>query len=153
VPSCYFAASVDTSQRQVKECAQQPGSVVTTACQEDDCRGHVHGPATIVGNGWVSRVRCCNLSHIRVTLVSIAIDMATKGDVVMADATPGSQGTNDVADLLQTNHSDAFAFSHTETLALELYDQLQELELQRSLLEAQQSGKCYAGTRLTVVLN
>ena len=77
--------------------------------------------------------------------------MASKGDVVMADATPRSQGADDVGDLLQTNHSDAFAFSHTEALALELYDQLQELELQRSLLEAQQSGGCYAGTRLFVI--
>ena len=34
----------------------------------------------------------------------------------------------------------AFAFSETEKLALQLYDQLKELELQHSLIEAQQSG-------------
>ncbi|KAI4927349.1 hypothetical protein J4E85_005859 [Alternaria conjuncta] len=66
--------------------------------------------------------------------------MAAKGDVDMADATAKTQDPNDYADLLQTNHSDAFAFSDTEELALQLYDQLKELELQQSLLQAQQSG-------------
>lgn len=66
--------------------------------------------------------------------------MAAKGDVGMADATAKTQDPNDYADLLQTNHSDAFAFSDTEELALQLYDQLKELELQQSLLQAQQSG-------------
>jgi hypothetical protein len=94
------------------------------------------------------------LSHAREISPGIAIDMAAKGDVDMADAIPKAQGPNDVADLLQTNHNDAFAFSHTEALALELYDQLQELELQRSLLEAQQSGRHYAGTwRLWTLTN
>ncbi|KAI4633353.1 hypothetical protein J4E80_000718 [Alternaria sp. BMP 0032] len=66
--------------------------------------------------------------------------MAAKGDVDMADATTKTQDPSDYADLLQTNHSDAFAFSDTEELALQLYDQLKELELQQSLLQAQQSG-------------
>jgi hypothetical protein len=66
--------------------------------------------------------------------------MATKGDVDMADATTKTQHASHYADLLQTNHSDAFAFSDTEKLALQLYDQLKELELQQSLLKAQQSG-------------
>jgi hypothetical protein len=66
--------------------------------------------------------------------------MATKGDVEMVDATAKLQDPNDHADLLQTNHSDAFAFSETEKLALQLYDQLKELELELSLLHAQQSG-------------
>jgi hypothetical protein len=66
--------------------------------------------------------------------------MAARGDVDMADATPRLQDSNDYADLLQSNHSDAFAFSETEKLALQLYDQLKELELQQSLLGAPQSG-------------
>ena len=69
--------------------------------------------------------------------------MATKPDTEMADATDRVQGTQDYTDLLQTNHSDAFAFSESEKLALDLYDQLRELELQRSLLQAQQSGTSF----------
>ncbi|KAF1947829.1 hypothetical protein EJ02DRAFT_440015 [Clathrospora elynae] len=65
--------------------------------------------------------------------------MATTRDVEMADSTAKSQDPNDYADLLQTNYSDAFAFSDTESLALELYDQLRELELQQSLLQAHDS--------------
>jgi hypothetical protein len=81
-------------------------------------------------------------THSRVSayLEVIAINMATKDDVEMVDATTKVQDSNDYADLLQTNHSDAFAFSESERLALELYDQLRELELQQSLLQAQQSG-------------
>jgi hypothetical protein len=71
---------------------------------------------------------------------SVAINMATENDVAMIDATAKPQDTNDYADLLQTNHSDAFAFSEREKLALQLYDQLRELELEQSLLQAQQSG-------------
>jgi hypothetical protein len=66
--------------------------------------------------------------------------MAAKDDVDMKDATTKVQDPSDYADLLQTNHSDAFAFSESEQLALELYDQLRELELEQSLLQAQQSG-------------
>ncbi|KAF1842407.1 uncharacterized protein K460DRAFT_389065 [Cucurbitaria berberidis CBS 394.84] len=66
--------------------------------------------------------------------------MATKGDVEMADVAAKVQDPHDYADLLQTNYSDAFAFSESEELALELYDQLRELELQQSLLQAQQSA-------------
>ncbi|KAF2747987.1 hypothetical protein M011DRAFT_493896 [Sporormia fimetaria CBS 119925] len=40
------------------------------------------------------------------------------------------------ADLLQTNHNDAFAFSEREQAALRLYDQLRDLELERSLRES-----------------
>lgn len=58
----------------------------------------------------------------------------------MADATVKMQDPKDYTDLLQTSHSDAFAFSESEKLALELYDQLRELELQQSLLRAHQSG-------------
>ena len=66
--------------------------------------------------------------------------MATKVDVEMADSNAKVQNPSDYADLLQTNHSDAFAFSDTEKLALQLYDLLKELELQQSLIRAQQSG-------------
>jgi hypothetical protein len=61
-------------------------------------------------------------------------------DDEMVDSNAKVQDPNDHADLLQTNHSDAFAFSDTEKLALQLYDQLKEVELQQSLTRAQQSG-------------
>lgn len=66
--------------------------------------------------------------------------MANDGDVEMADATARVQDPGAYQDLLQTNHSDAFAFTELEKRALALYDQLRELELQQSLLQAQQSG-------------
>lgn len=66
--------------------------------------------------------------------------MATGDDVDMVDATAKAVDVGDYADLLQTNHSDAFAFSQTEQLALDLYDQLRELELEQSLFQAQQPG-------------
>lgn len=82
-----------------------------------------------------------SLSQSRVKQFDIvAIKMATKFDVEMIDATAKLQAPNDYADLLQTDYSDAFAFSETEKLALQLYDQLKELELELSLLQAQQSG-------------
>ncbi|KAF3038720.1 hypothetical protein E8E11_003295 [Didymella keratinophila] len=56
----------------------------------------------------------------------------------MADANAKSPDLGDLGDLLQTNHSDALVFTETENLALELYDQLRELELQQSLLRAQE---------------
>ncbi|KAH7077799.1 centromere protein H (CENP-H)-domain-containing protein [Paraphoma chrysanthemicola] len=65
--------------------------------------------------------------------------MATKSDVEMFDAATKEHDPGDYADLLQTNHHDAFAFTETEQLALGLYDQLRELELQQSLLQAQQT--------------
>lgn len=66
--------------------------------------------------------------------------MATMNDTTMAEAPKASRSASDYSDLLQTPHSDAFAFSETEALALELYDQLRELEIQKSLLEAQNRG-------------
>jgi hypothetical protein len=66
--------------------------------------------------------------------------MATKDDIVMGDATAIPQDAGDFSDLLQSNHSDAFAFTESEKLVLKLYDQLRELELQHSLLQAQQAG-------------
>jgi hypothetical protein len=52
----------------------------------------------------------------------------------------GPQGPESYSDLLQTSYNDAFAFSEREQVALSLYDQVRELELQRSLLEAQAEG-------------
>jgi hypothetical protein len=66
--------------------------------------------------------------------------MAAKEDVEMIDAAAKLQDPNEYADLLQTDHSDAFAFSESEKRALQLYDQLKELELELNLLQAQQSG-------------
>jgi hypothetical protein len=66
--------------------------------------------------------------------------MSIKGDIEMADASGKSLHAGDIGALLQTNHSDAFAFTESEKLALEQYDQLRELELQQSLLQAQQAG-------------
>lgn len=71
----------------------------------------------------------------------------------MADAAVGSQDAGDISDLLQTNHSDAFAFNESEKLALELYDQLRELELQQSLLRAQDSGRSSCCTKARIVAN
>lgn len=73
--------------------------------------------------------------------------MANKGDTVMADANAKSPDLGDLEELLQTNHSDALVFTETENLALELYDQLRELELQQSLLRAQETGTSYCSTR------
>ncbi|EMD60958.1 hypothetical protein COCSADRAFT_39666 [Bipolaris sorokiniana ND90Pr] len=69
--------------------------------------------------------------------------MATRGDVDMVDVGAKTQDAHDDADLLQTTHSDAFALSDTEMLALQLYDQLKELELQQSLLQAQQAAQAH----------
>jgi hypothetical protein len=66
--------------------------------------------------------------------------MATRDDVDMVDATTKVQDPTDYADLLQTPHSNAFAFSENEQLAIDLYDKLIEMELEQSLLVAQQSG-------------
>ena len=63
--------------------------------------------------------------------------MASANDTAMADATSSSRRQADYSDLLQTSHSDAFAFSPQEKHVLELYGQLRELELQQSLLQAQ----------------
>jgi hypothetical protein len=52
----------------------------------------------------------------------------------------GPQEPDGYSDLLQTIHCDAFVFSEGEQAALDLYDQLQELELQKSLLESQAEG-------------
>jgi hypothetical protein len=71
-----------------------------------------------------------------------AVNMATEQDVEMLDPSTRLQGLEDFAELLQTNHNDAFAFSQSEKLALQLYDQLRELELQQSLLQAQEIGTC-----------
>jgi hypothetical protein len=67
-------------------------------------------------------------------------NMAISDDVEMVDATTKVQDPNDYSGLLKTNHSDAFAFSAAEELALRLYDQLREFELQQSLLQVQQSS-------------
>jgi hypothetical protein len=74
--------------------------------------------------------------------------MATRGDVDMTDVAAKAHEAHDHADVLQTTYSDAFAFSDTEMLALQLYDQLKELELQQSLLQAQQSGTLYTSRRV-----
>jgi hypothetical protein len=66
--------------------------------------------------------------------------MATVNDSTMADAAQAPLGVSDYSDLLQTPHCNAFTFSDTEALALELYDQLRELEVQASLVEAQTGG-------------
>ncbi|KAF1978343.1 hypothetical protein BU23DRAFT_449638 [Bimuria novae-zelandiae CBS 107.79] len=62
--------------------------------------------------------------------------MASANDVAMTDGAEKRLYPNDYADLLQTPYSDAFAFSDVEQLALELHDQLRELELEKSLIEA-----------------
>lgn len=49
----------------------------------------------------------------------------------------------DLAGLLSTEHSDALRLNDTERLILELYDQEEELRLEQSLYEAQNSGEFY----------
>ncbi|KAF2644988.1 hypothetical protein P280DRAFT_504460 [Massarina eburnea CBS 473.64] len=66
--------------------------------------------------------------------------MSAMNDITMADTAAGAQKPGGTSGLLQTPHSDAFAFSDLERRALELYDQLRELELQKSLIEAQESA-------------
>jgi hypothetical protein len=67
--------------------------------------------------------------------------MSTAKDVFMGDrVTAHAISANDYSDLLQTPHADAFAFSEPEQFALQLYDQLRELELEKSLLEAHAKG-------------
>jgi hypothetical protein len=81
------------------------------------------------------------------------IIMAPKQDVDMADSPPKPQDPNDYADLLQTNYTDAFAFTETEKLALGLYDQLREVELQQSLLHAHRDGTYVSTCALPWVLS
>ncbi|KAF1959933.1 hypothetical protein CC80DRAFT_440129 [Byssothecium circinans] len=66
--------------------------------------------------------------------------MAAVNDITMADLNAKVHTSTEVSGLLTTPHCDAFAFSDLERRALELCDQLQELELQRSLIEAQESA-------------
>jgi hypothetical protein len=77
--------------------------------------------------------------------------MATKQDVEMADTAAKVHEPSEFTDLLQTKYTDAFAFSETEKLALELYDQMRELELQISLLRAQQDGTSH--TRAQIIIS
>jgi hypothetical protein len=56
-------------------------------------------------------------------------------ETMMVDVPVAPQKVDDHAELMQTLYSDAFAFSERERLALELHDQLRELELQLSLIE------------------
>ena len=67
--------------------------------------------------------------------------MATVNDTAVNNRTDEPHSANDYTDLLQTDHHDAFAFSDQEQFALQLYDQLRELELQNSLYQAQTNGK------------
>ncbi|CAN9316571.1 unnamed protein product [Alternaria alternata] len=76
--------------------------------------------------------------------------MAARGRVDMTDVASRTQDASDYADLLQTNHSDAFAFSEAEKLALQLYDQLKELELQHNAHDASATPDDLLEGRLTV---
>jgi len=67
----------------------------------------------------------------------------------MVDKDPITSSINDYSSLLQTPHSDAFAFSETEQRVLQLYDQLQELGLQEGLIEAQVKGTPHRKKRVT----
>ena len=79
-------------------------------------------------------------ARMRVNSNNAFLNMSTMNDITMGDAATNTQNPDGYSDLLQTPHSDAFAFSESEALALELYDQLRELELQRALIEAQDDG-------------
>ncbi|KAF2107884.1 centromere protein H (CENP-H)-domain-containing protein [Lophiotrema nucula] len=62
--------------------------------------------------------------------------MAAINHATMTDPDAKISSATDYSNLLQTHHSDTFAFSEQEDLALKLYDQLRELELQRSLIKS-----------------
>ena len=62
--------------------------------------------------------------------------MAAADDLHMADHAAKPPHPDDFSDLLHTPYSDAFGFSDAEQRALDLYDKLRELELERSLIEA-----------------
>ncbi|PVI07329.1 hypothetical protein DM02DRAFT_608876 [Periconia macrospinosa] len=67
--------------------------------------------------------------------------MAATQDVIMTDGAAETKTVaSDLSSLLHTPHSDAFAFSDLEERVLQLYDQLRELELQRSLIKAHESA-------------
>lgn len=77
--------------------------------------------------------------------------MESNKDVDMVDAGAKPLGSSGYADLLQTDHTDAFAFAETEKRALALYDQLRELELQLSLLQAQSGTLMHCSISLTTI--
>ncbi|KAF2205977.1 hypothetical protein GQ43DRAFT_384722 [Delitschia confertaspora ATCC 74209] len=58
-------------------------------------------------------------------------------DTIMTDAPSKMESNSDVSPLIQTPHSDAFAFSDQEKRILALYDQIQDLELQQSFFQTQ----------------
>lgn len=118
------------------------------------------GPASLHHGPWahwetrsnqatrLSRSHCPRTAvHALEVAAVTAIAMAASTDVQMVDVSVKAQDTGDYADLLQTNHADAFAFSEAEMLALQLFDQLHELELEHSLLQAQQSGTSSVSSR------
>ena len=76
--------------------------------------------------------------------------MADTGDTVILDAAVKLQAAGDISDLLGTNHSDAFTFTESEDLALDLYDQLRELELQQSLLKAHELCTSYVSADVDI---
>ena len=53
----------------------------------------------------------------------------------------------DLSSLLQTPNNDACFLSEREKVALELWDQLEELKLEQSLLEAQDQCRCLVMSR------
>lgn len=73
--------------------------------------------------------RCLFLRRLFATVV-------TTDDVHMADRAAKPSLSDGFSDLLQTPYSDAFAFSEEEQRALDLYDKLRELELEKSLIDA-----------------
>lgn len=95
---------------------------------------HLDGLVVAAPDGLRNQSRALHSSH------RPSFAMAAVNDTIMADAPGAPQNPHDFSELLQTPHSDAFAFSEEELLALELCDQLRELELQRSLLQAQNEG-------------
>ena len=66
--------------------------------------------------------------------------MAATNDTRMAESSVKHLHATDFSDVLQTPYSDAFAFSDAEQDALELYDRLRELELEKSLTAALHNG-------------
>jgi hypothetical protein len=83
-------------------------------------------------------------------LAEITTEMADTGDTVILDPAVELQVAGDISDLLQTKHCDAFTFTEPEDLALNLYDQLRELELQQSLVKAHNLCTSYCSADLEI---
>ena len=74
-------------------------------------------------------------TNSRLKVVYIKVDAPI--NTTMEGVDSKDQRSDNYSDVLKTSYSDAFAFTDQERMALDLYDQLREQELQHSLLLVQ----------------